>query len=163
MKGGTLVWVQVVTAEFAPSHTTNCVDEIPTVKIFKPVLIWVMGVGTTVEVIRRRIFTTLLVTCILQSNQHTCNDGLAGTYTISFLIEHEGSDGPPGVGMVTGLTSNADSGLAPAVLILSSRNGTSGHQHGRVSGGSREVGITEVVDGERPANGVPYIPSRLGQ
>ena len=65
--------------------------------------------------------------------------------------------------MGTGLTTDVDSGVAPAVLILSSRDATSGHQHSRISGGQEEVEVTEVVDGERPANGVPYIPSRLGQ
>ena len=87
-----------------------------------------------------------------------------GTYAISFLIKHEGSDGPPCIGAVTGLTADTNSGAAPAVLVLSSWNGASRHRHGvRVSGGSKEVEITEVVDGERLTNGVPYIPSRLGQ
>ena len=62
------------------------------------------------------------------------------------LVEHKRSNGPPGVGAVTGLTTNADCGMAPAVLILGARNGASGHRHGRVSGGSVEVEITEVVD-----------------
>ena len=68
-------------------------------------------------------------------------------YTVSFLVEHEGSNGPPGVGTVTGLSTNTDGGTTPTELILSSRDGTRRHRHGRVSGGSVEMGITEVVDG----------------
>ena len=55
----------MVTRELATSHATNCMDEIPTVEIFESVLVWIMGVGTTVELIRWRIFTTLLVTGVL--------------------------------------------------------------------------------------------------
>ena len=66
---------------------------------------------------------------------------------ITFLVEHEGSNGPPSIGAVSGLTAHTDSGTAPAVLVLSSWNGTSGHRHGRVSGSDMEVEVTEVVDG----------------
>ena len=146
------------------SHVTDRMDEVAAVKILEPVLVWVMGVGTTVEVVRRRVLPTLLVTSILWLNQQVCNDELTRTYTISFLVKHEGSDGPPGIGSVPSLPTNADSGSTPAVLILGPGNGTSGHWHDRVSGSRKEVEITEVVNGgERPANGVPYIPSRLGQ
>ena len=64
-KSGTLVGIEMVTAEFTTSHTANRVDKVGAVKIFEPVLIRVMGVGTTVKVVGRRIFPTLLVTCIL--------------------------------------------------------------------------------------------------
>ena len=85
------------------------------------------------------------------------------TYAMVLLVKHKRGNGATGVGMVTGLTADTNSGAAPAVLVLGSRDGASGHRHGRVSGGSVEVEITGVVDGEQPANGVPYIPSRLGQ
>ena len=52
---------------------------------------------------------------------------------------------------------------APAVLILGTGDGASGHRHYGLSGRVEEVEITEVVDGERLTNGVPYIPSWLGQ
>ena len=64
-EGGTLVRVKVMTAEFATGHTTNRVDEVGTVQIFEPVLIRVVGVGTTIEVVGRRVLPTFLVTCIL--------------------------------------------------------------------------------------------------
>ena len=139
-ESGTLVRIKVVLTEFATSHTTNRVDEVGAVEILKPILIRVVSVGPTVEVIGRRIFTTLLVTCILGSSQHMCNDGLEGTYTISFFVEHEGSNGPPGVGAIPGLTTDTDSGAAPAVLILSTGDGASRHRHGRVSGSGDEEG-----------------------
>ena len=64
-KGSTLVGIEMVAAEFMTSHTTDRVDKVGPVQVFEPVLIRVVGVGTTIKVIRRRIFTTLLVTCIL--------------------------------------------------------------------------------------------------
>ena len=50
---------------------------------------------------------------------------------VTLFIEHEGSDSVASIGMITGLSSNTDGGTAPAVLILSSGNGTSGHRHDR--------------------------------
>ena len=86
------------------------------------------------------------------------------TYAVTFLVEHEGSNSPPGVSTVSGLAPDSNSGTAPAELILSSWNGTSGHGHDESRSGSMGMEITEVVDeGERPTNGVPYILSRLGQ
>ena len=73
-KSGTLVWVEMVAAKFALSHATNRMDEVGAVQIFEPVLVRVMSVGLAVKVVGRRILPTLLVTCILQPNQHTCND-----------------------------------------------------------------------------------------
>ena len=130
----------MVTTELAASHTANRMDEVGVIQIFKSVLIRIMSVGPAVEVIRRRIFTTLLITCILGTNQHTCNEELKGTYSISFFVEHEGSDSPPGVGAVPGLTADTDSGTAPAVLILSSGDGTSGHRHDKSMRCSGESG-----------------------
>ena len=54
---------------------------------------------------------------------------------IPFLVKHKGSDGPASIGTRTSLATDTDSGVAPAVLVLSAGNGTSGHRHGRVSGG----------------------------
>ena len=137
-----------MTGEFVTSHTTNGVDEVAAVEVLEPVLIRVMGVGTTIEVVRRRIFMAFLITCILKDSISTCATmDKKGTYTITLLVEHEGSDSPSGVGAVAGLATNADCSMAPAVLILGAGDGTRGHQHGRVSGGSMEVEITEVVDG----------------
>ena len=121
-------------------------DKVPTVKVFKPVLIWVVGVGATVEIHRRRILPTLLVTSVLRNIQYTCYDNFERTYAVTLLVEHKRSYGPTGVGTSTGLTMNADGSTAPAVLVLSPRNGTSGHWHDRVSGSGVEVEITRMVD-----------------
>ena len=64
-EGCALVRVQVMTAEFTTSDPTDRMDEVGPVEILKPVLIWVMSVGMTVEVISQRILLTLLVMCIL--------------------------------------------------------------------------------------------------
>ena len=60
---------------------------------------------------------------------------------------HKGSNGSPGIGTVPGLAADTDGGTALAILILGSRDGTSGHRHDRVSGSSVKREITEVVDG----------------
>ena len=48
---------------------------------------------------------------------------------MTFFVEHKGSDSPPGVGAVASLATNTNSGAAPAVLVLSTRDGASGHWH----------------------------------
>ena len=106
-----------------------------------------MSVGSAVEVASRRVFAAFLITCILGSGQDTCNNELKRTYSISFFVEHKGSNGPPSIGAVSGLTADTNGGAAPAVLILGSGDSASGHRHGRISGGSRDEEITEVVDG----------------
>ena len=68
MKCGMLIGIEVVMAQFAVSHTTNGMDKILMEQIFEPVLIRVVRVGTTIEIVSRRILTTLLVTCILRPN-----------------------------------------------------------------------------------------------
>ena len=70
-----------------------------------------------------------------------CNNGLKRTYLVFLFIEHEGGDSPTGVGTSAGLATDTDSSVAPAVLVLSSGDGTSGHRHDRreavVSGDNR--------------------------
>ena len=51
------------------------------------------------------------------------------TYTVSFLIEHEGSNGLTGVGMSTGLTTNMNGSSADAELVLSARDSTRRGRH----------------------------------
>ena len=51
------------------------------------------------------------------------------TYSIFLFIKHEGGDGPTGIGTSAGLTTDTNSGAAPAVLILGAGNGASGHGH----------------------------------
>ena len=62
--------------------------------------------------------------------------------------------------MGPGLTADMNSGVANAEMV--------GGSWDRTEGGRHQIGVvigelTGAVDGERPANGVPYIPSRLGQ
>ena len=64
-KGSMLIGIQTMTGKFMTSHTTNGVDEIVMVKVFKPVLIWIMGVGLTIEVQSRRVFDPILIMSIL--------------------------------------------------------------------------------------------------
>ena len=40
------------------------------------------------------------------------------TYTVPFLVEHEGSNGMTSVSTITGLTANSDGCLANAELVL---------------------------------------------
>ena len=129
-KGGALIWIKVVTAEFATSHTVNRMDEVGTVEILEPVLVRIMGVGATIEIIGRRILPTFFVTSILRKGQDMCNDELRNTHSVSFLIKHEGSNGPPGVGSIPGLATDTDGGTAPSVLILGSGDRASRHRHG---------------------------------
>ena len=60
-----------MTGQLASHHLTQGMDEVPTIKIVEPVLIWVMSVGTTVEIVGRRVLHSILVTSIL-GNIRTC-------------------------------------------------------------------------------------------
>ena len=64
-EGSALVRVKMVTAELTASHPADRVNEVGTIEVFKPILVRVVGIGTAVELIGRRILPTLLVTCIL--------------------------------------------------------------------------------------------------
>ena len=116
------------------SHTTDGVDEVAAVKIFEPVLVWIVGVGATVKVYRRRVLTTLLITSILQEHSVHVGQRARRTYMVTLFVKHKGGNGPTGIGTITGLTTDMDSGVAPAVLVLSSGDGTSRHRHNEVSG-----------------------------
>ena len=60
-----MIGIKMMTAKLAASDPTNGMDEVGAVQIFKPVLVRIVGIGTTVKVVGRRILPTLLVTCIL--------------------------------------------------------------------------------------------------
>ena len=66
---------------------------------------------------------------------------------VPLLVEHKGSNSPPGVGTVASLALDTDSSAAPAILVLGTGDGASRHQHDRVSSGRMEQEITGVVDG----------------
>ena len=66
-KCSALVGIEMVATEFTTSHTTDRMDKVGPVQVFEPVLIRIVCVGTTVEIVRRRILPTLLVTCVLRN------------------------------------------------------------------------------------------------
>ena len=99
------------------------------VKIFKTILIRVVGVGMTVKVQCGRVFNPILVTSILQNIQCATNEGSGKTYTILLFIKHKGGNGPTSVGTVPGLTANSDSGMANPVLVLSAGDSTRRGRH----------------------------------
>ena len=115
-------------------------DEVPMVEIFKSVLVRVMSVGATIEVHRQRIHYTILITRVLRNIQYMCNDELGKTHSIFLFIKHEGSNGSTHVSMSTGLASDVDSGMAPAVLILGVGNRAGRHRHDEVGDGSNQSG-----------------------
>ena len=51
------------------------------------------------------------------------------TYTILLLIIHERSNGPTGVGTITGLTTNTDGGMADAKVIDGTRDSAGRRRH----------------------------------
>ena len=70
-KSGSLVGVKVITSQFAARHSANGVDEVPVIKVFKPVLIRVVGVRPTMEVGSRRVFNPVFITSVLRDIQYT--------------------------------------------------------------------------------------------
>ena len=64
-----------------------------------------------------------------------CNNGHGNTHLVLLLIEHERHDSPSGIGAVTGLAMNSNSGTAPAILVLSTGDSASGHWHDEVVDG----------------------------
>ena len=59
-----------MTSKFATGHPTDGMNEVAAVKVFKPVLIWVMCVRMMIEIKSRRIFDSILVASILQRDQN---------------------------------------------------------------------------------------------
>ena len=70
MKCSVLVRVKMVTGKLATSHATDGMDEVATVEIFETILIWIVGVGVTVEVIGWRVLLTFLITSVLCDFQY---------------------------------------------------------------------------------------------
>ena len=48
---------------------------------------------------------------------------------VFLFIEHEGGDGPTGIGVVAGLTTDSNSGVPNAELVLGARDGTRRGRH----------------------------------
>ena len=70
-----LIGIQMVTGKFAACHSTDGMNKVMVVKVFKPVLVWVMGVRVTIEVMSQRVFDSVFVTSILWNNQNIWNNG----------------------------------------------------------------------------------------
>ena len=68
-----LIRVQVMTRQLATHHPTDGVDKITMIEVLKPILVRIMGIGTTIEVVSRRVFDSVLVASILQKCQNMCN------------------------------------------------------------------------------------------
>ena len=82
------------------------------------------------------------------------------TYTVLLFVVHKRGNGATGVGTITCLTMNVNGGTTDAEMVDGAGDGT---RRGRHCIAVMREEITKEVDGEQPANGVPYIPSRLGQ
>ena len=137
-ESGALIGIEMMAGKLVAGHLTDGMDEIAAVKVFKPILIRVVGVRAIEEVHRGRIFPTL-ITSVLRNIQYMCNDELRGTYTVALFIKHERGNGPTSVGAGTGLAMDMNSSTAPPVLILGTGDSMSRHWHDEVS---------EVSDGE---------------
>ena len=70
-EGSTLVGIEMVTSQLTASYLANGVNEVPTIEIFEPVLIRVMGVGPTMKVGSGRVLDPVLITSILKHHQLT--------------------------------------------------------------------------------------------
>ena len=65
-EGGTLIRIKMMMGQFATHHLTDCMDEIPTVQVFEPVLIRVVCVGMPVKLMSGGIFNPVFVMSILR-------------------------------------------------------------------------------------------------
>ena len=64
-KSSALIRVQSVTSKLMTGHPTDGMNKVPAVKVFKPVLIQVVSVGSAVEVQSGRVLDPILVTSVL--------------------------------------------------------------------------------------------------
>ena len=128
-KRSPLIGVQAVTSQLTTGHPTDGVDEVSSVQVFKPVLIRVMGVGTTIKVMGRRIFDPVLVTSILENWSKPVERQARETYMVCLFIEHEGSNGPASIGTITSLTTNTNGSTANAELVDSAGDSMSRRRH----------------------------------
>ena len=64
-EGSTLVWIQTMMCQFAVRHLTDGMNKVAMIKIFESVLVRIMGVGTMIKVMGRRIFDPVFITSIL--------------------------------------------------------------------------------------------------
>ena len=64
-KGGVLIRVKVVVSQLAMSHLADRMDEIPTVQVFEPIFVRIVRIGSTIELMGRRVLNPLLIMSIL--------------------------------------------------------------------------------------------------
>ena len=128
-ESGTLIWVESVTGEFAAGHPTNSMNEVAAVEVFKSVSIWIVGIGTTIEIMSRRVFDPILVTGVLLQDQNTCNNEDKQTYSVFLLVVHERSNSAAGIGTVTSLTTNTDGSTTNTEMVDSAGDGMRRGRH----------------------------------
>ena len=119
----------MMAGQLVARHPTNSMDEVPTVKIFEPVLIWVMGIRTMIEVMSQGILNSVLVASIPEYDQNKLLVNTNRTYTVFLFIEHEGSNGSTGVGTVAGLTMDTNGGLADTKMVDSAGDSMRRRRH----------------------------------
>ena len=71
---------------------------------------------------------------------HKTMDNDKETYMILFLVKHKRCDSPTSVSAGPSLTTDMNGSAAPAVLVLSTRDGASRHWHDEVSRRKRANG-----------------------
>ena len=118
-----------MTSQLAARHPTDSMDKVATVEILKPVLVWVMSIGMMIELMGRGILDTIFITSVLEEWLGHVEQGTTRTYTILFLVEHKGSNGPTGVGVIAGLTTNTNSGMTNAKVVNGTRNSARRGRH----------------------------------
>ena len=89
-KGGVLIRIKSVMGQLTTGHPTDCVDEVSMVEIFKPVLIWVVGVQTMIEIMSRGILNSVLITGILWNGQNMWNIDYKGLTRYSSSLNMKG-------------------------------------------------------------------------
>ena len=128
-KGGALVGVQTMTCQLAMGHLTDCMNKVAMVKVLKPVLIWIMGIGLAIEVMCRGILNTIFITGILRGGQNTWDDNNKRAYSVFLFIEHEGGNSVTGVGTIASLTMDTNGGPTNAEVVDGARDGTRRRRH----------------------------------
>ena len=97
-------------------HTAQGVDEVPMIQIMELILIWVMSVGSVVEVMSRGVLHSILIASILKGVRTrllTRNR----TYLVFLFIIHEGSNSVTLFGVLSALTTNTNGSMANLKLV----------------------------------------------
>ena len=105
-----------MTQQLVACYPTQSIDEVPTISIVEPILIWVVGVRMMIEVMSGGVLYSVLIVGILE-DVRTCVMMKRETYSIFLFIIYEGSNSTALIGAVAGLTMNMDSSLPVSVPL----------------------------------------------